>query len=60
MTEKPDQTTLENIARKHLFVKTLETRNSDEADFHDVAVWNIKSALEAAFLAGAEAAGRNQ
>jgi hypothetical protein len=41
-----------------LFIETLETQNSDRSDFHDVAVWSIKSALEAAYAAGIEA-GRN-
>ena len=43
---------LENIAKQHLFVETLETRHSDRLDFHDVSVWSIKAALEAAYLAG--------
>jgi len=43
---------LENIAKQHLFVETLETRHSDRLDFHDVSVWGIKAALEAAYLAG--------
>lgn len=42
------------IAQKHLRIETLETRNSDRLDFHDVAVWSIRDALEAAFKAGAE------
>ena len=42
------------IAQKHLFIETLETRNSDRLDFHDVAVWNVREALEAAFKAGVE------
>ncbi|MBE0474891.1 hypothetical protein [Rhodoferax sp.] len=42
------------IAQKHLLIETLETRNSDSLDFHDVAVWNVRQALEAAFKAGAE------
>ena len=42
------------IAEKHLFIKTLETRNSDSLDFHDVSVWGVRSALEAAFKAGVE------
>lgn len=29
------------IAQKHLRIETLETRNSDRLDFHDVAVWSI-------------------
>jgi len=44
--------TLAEIAAKHLHLETLETRNSDSLDFHDVAVWSIKAALEAAFEAG--------
>ena len=46
---------LEQIAKEHLFIETLETQNSDRSDFHDVAVWSIKSALEAAYAAGVEA-----
>jgi len=42
------------IAQKHLSIETLETRNSDRLDFHDVAVWNVREALEAAFKAGVE------
>jgi hypothetical protein len=42
------------IAQKHLRIDTLETRKSDSLDFHDVAVWSIRDALEAAFKAGVE------
>jgi len=42
------------IAQKHLFIETLETRNADSLDFHDVAVWAVRDALEAAFKAGVE------
>jgi len=42
------------IAQKHLFIETLETRNSDSLDFHDVSVWGVRDALEAAFKAGVE------
>jgi hypothetical protein len=44
------------IASKELDLETLETRKSDSLDFHDLAVWSIKAALEAAYKAGAEAA----
>ena len=45
------------IARKHFpNIETLETRNSDGLDFHDVAVWAIRAALEAAYTAGFAAA----
>jgi hypothetical protein len=40
------------IATRHFFVETLETRNSDQLDFHDVAVWAMRAALEDAFEAG--------
>ena len=42
------------IAHKRLFIETLETRHSDRLDFHDVAVWSVHDALEAAFKAGVE------
>jgi hypothetical protein len=42
------------IAQKNLRIETLETRHSDRLDFHDVAVWSIRDALEAAFKAGVE------
>lgn len=40
------------IARVYLCIETLERRWSDSLDFHDLAVWNIEAALEAAYLAG--------
>lgn len=40
------------IAKEKLGIDTLETRNSDSLDFHDVAVWSVKDALEAAYRAG--------
>ncbi len=49
---------LVQIAKEHLFIETLETQQSDRLDFHDVAVWAIKSAMEAAYAAGIEA-GKN-
>ena len=39
---------LEAIAREALGIRTLETRNSDHLDFHEVGVWGVKAALEAA------------
>jgi hypothetical protein len=45
-------TTLAEVAARHLHLETLETRNSDSLDFHDMAVWSIKAALEAARKAG--------
>ncbi len=52
MTTKP----LEHIAQTLLGLETLDTRNSARLDFHDLAVWNIKTALQAAFEAGQQAA----
>ena len=43
---------LEQIARTTLGLETLETRRSDSLDFHDLAVWQIKQALQAAYEAG--------
>jgi hypothetical protein len=45
---------LTQIAQQHLDIETLETRHSDRLDFHDLAVWSIKAALEAAYQAGIE------
>jgi hypothetical protein len=43
---------LTRIAQEHLFIDTLETRNSDSMDFHDVSAWGVKEALLAAYQAG--------
>ncbi len=50
---------LEQIALDHLFIETLETRNRDQLDFHEVSVWAVKSALMAAYQAGLQAAKRD-
>ena len=47
---------LQQIALDHLFIETLETRNSDRMDFHEVSVCGVKSALMAAYEAGRQAA----
>lgn len=44
--------TLEKIAKEILWIETLETRKSDSLDFHEVSVWGLKEALEAAYKAG--------
>ena len=51
---KPIEQLLTQIAQQHLDVETLETRRSDRLDFHDLAVWSLKAALEAAYQAGVE------
>jgi hypothetical protein len=58
MTNSTRDQQLHQIARDHLFIETLETRSSDSLDFHDVSVWAIKTALQAAFKAGSNAALR--
>lgn len=55
--KQPDkQKVIEKIALDHLFIETLETQHRDRLDFHDVSVWAVKSALEAAYAAGIAAA----
>lgn len=47
-----------NIANKELFYflikprESLDSKGNDEDDFYDLAIWNIKSALEAAYQLG--------
>ena len=49
----PSDALLLEIAAKHFHsIDTLETRNNDGLDFHEVAVWSIRAALEAVFAAG--------
>ena len=48
------KTTIEKIAKTTLHLETLETRNSDSLDFHEVSVGQIKLALRAAYEAGRE------
>jgi len=43
---------INDIARKVLNIKSLQSQGSDESDFHDIAVWKIKEALEEAYKAG--------
>lgn len=53
----PSDALLLEIAAKHFHsIETLETQNSDRLDFHDVAVWAIRAALQAAYAAGVTAA----
>lgn len=44
--------TIEAIAAKHLRVATLASQQRDSLDFHDLAVWTIEAALNAAYEAG--------
>ena len=56
MTTANRQSAIEEIARKHLHLETLETRKMDSLDFSDQAVWSIEAALIAAFEAGRQSA----
>ncbi|MEX2387731.1 MAG: hypothetical protein WD534_07625 [Phycisphaeraceae bacterium] len=55
--EQHREQTVQRIARDVLNVATLETRGRDVLDFHDLAVWQLRQALEQAYEAG-RAAGR--
>jgi len=50
----PDRKKIVEIAKTSLGLETLDKRNSDSLDFHDLSVWRIEAALEAAFRAGQE------
>ncbi|MDP1826678.1 MAG: hypothetical protein Q8L48_25630 [Archangium sp.] len=45
--------TLAEIAKRVLNVETLAPRKMDSLDFHDISVWELRAALEAAYRAGA-------
>ena len=47
--------TIRLIANDVLGIETLDARKSDGLDFHDLAVWQIRKALEAAYEAGRKA-----
>lgn len=50
---------LESIARDHLLIESLEIQHSDRLDFHEVSIWGVKAALQAAFDAGRQSAIAN-
>ncbi|MCP4096140.1 MAG: hypothetical protein GY748_07855 [Planctomycetaceae bacterium] len=43
---------LAQIANSELCIRTLDTSKINSLNFHDLAVWDIKTALEAAYEAG--------
>jgi len=51
-------TVLERIAIEELEITTLESRHSDDEDFHTLAVWEIETVMERAYQAGFEAASQ--
>jgi transcriptional regulator with AAA-type ATPase domain len=40
---------LASIAKRILQIPTLETRKSDQLDFHEVGVWSLQEALRLAY-----------
>jgi len=60
MNAKQLERLLNQIAAEHLYIDTLATRNSDRLDFHEVSVWGLKEALQAAVTAGQHAKQTNQ
>lgn len=54
------QERIAKIARDILGLETLEARNHDALDFHELGVWQIKKALDAAYQAGRQDAARPQ
>ena len=51
---------IKRIAREILDLETLETRKMDSLDFHDLAVWQIRKALVAAYNAGRESVNQKE
>ena len=49
---KTQQKQIDEIARRVLRIETLAEQKSDELDFHELAVWTIERALNAAYEAG--------
>ncbi|MBT25494.1 MAG: hypothetical protein CML60_03725 [Rhodobacteraceae bacterium] len=54
MTQK-----LTQIAQRHTAFETLETRNSDQLDYGDIAVWQLEAALKDAYALGCQKAETN-
>ncbi|RMF84300.1 MAG: hypothetical protein D6744_03310 [Planctomycetota bacterium] len=51
-TTKTVDKILGGIAREIFDLETLETRNANHLDFHDLGVWQIRKALRMAYDAG--------
>ena len=47
-----------DIATRHYFFETLDTRNRDQLEFHDIAVWAMRAALNEAYAAGLAVAAK--
>ena len=50
--KKKAEEIVEQIAKKHLQIETIETRGNDRLDFSAQSVWSLKKALLEAFDAG--------
>jgi uncharacterized protein DUF6900 len=48
----PEALLLEITLKHFPNIETLETRNWDRLDFHDVSIWSIHDALAATYAAG--------
>ena len=53
ISEKELDTKLEALAHEFGF-ETLQARNSDDLDFHEVSAWGLREMLAAAYQAGLE------
>ena len=51
-TKQYKEAAIQTIAHDLLGIETLEQQNRDGLDFHELAVWQIRKALAAAFEAG--------
>ena len=60
MTEQGLKELLTVIAKDQLGIDTLERRRMDSLDFHDVSVWTVEAALQAAFELGTALATLNR
>lgn len=49
---EPMDEAVRTIARERLRIEHLDMRWSDALDFHEVAVWSLREALEEAYRAG--------
>ena len=54
IVDREREQALAQIARDILRISTLETRNSDRLDFHDVGVAALRTALRMAWVRGAQ------
>jgi hypothetical protein len=52
MTRTSRNRILSRIAKDVLHIATLKTRKGGDLDFYEVAVWQVRRALELAFMVG--------